>query len=203
MHLKLIFLLLIINSLMYSQNREKLFNEDISFKYEIKKDQHNTIGVIGSAGRQAYATFIENNGPEKNQQYFQHIKFTSTNLGKKPSEIYLCIYENNNGLPGNIIDGAKFLVRIPALTTFIIADLSQLKIKVPVDGYFLGFEWLLEQENEIKGNTSTSNLPYNPTIKGYTGNKVNLYSKHKEWRKESDTNFVAGLALEISYIPNL
>lgn len=102
-------------------------------------------------------------------------------------------------MPGEILEGAKFLVNIPAHKSFVTADLSKLKIKVPENGYFVGFEWVLSKENEMKGKISAAKLPYNPTISGFTDNKVNLYSRRKEWRRQQDSDLVAGLALEISY----
>lgn len=55
----------------------------------------------------------------------------------------------------------------------------------------------------MKGNVNTSNLPYNPTISGYTGKTANLYTKRKEWRKEPDASLVTSLALDISYLQDL
>ena len=52
-------------------------------------------------------------------------------------------------------------------------------------------------------NVKTPNLPFNPTISGYTGKTVNLYTKRKEWSKEPDASLVAGLALDISYLQDL
>jgi len=85
----------------------------------------------------------------------------------------------------------------------VTVDLSKRNIKVPQNGYFIGFEWVLSKENEMKGNVNTSNLPYNPTISSYTGKTVNLSTKRKEWRKEPDASLVAGLALDISYLQDL
>lgn len=201
---KLILFLLLINSFMFSQEKnEKLFNDSISFEYEKIASPDIGVGVIGSNDRQAYATFFESNSTEKSQPYFHQIKFKSINFSKKPSEIYLCIYENDNALPGKLLDEAKYLVTIPTRKVLVTADLSKLNIKVPEEGYFIGFEWVLSKENEMKGNVKTTNLPYNPTISGYTGKTVNLYTKSKKWRKEPDASLVAGLALDISYLQDL
>ena len=201
---KLILFLILLNSLMFSQEKsDKLSNESVSFKYEKIQTSDNGIGVIGSNERRAYATFVESNITEKRQTYFHQIRFKSINFSKKPSEIYLCIYENDNGFPGKILDDAKYLISIPARKTLVTADLSTLKIKVPAHGYFIGFEWVLSKGNEIKGNVKTPNLPFNPTISGYTGKTVNLYTKRKEWSKEPDASLVAGLALDISYLQDL
>ena len=128
---KLVLFLLIINSFMFSQEKnEKFFNDNISFKYEKITSPDIGVGVIGSNDRQAYATFVESNTTEKGQTYFHHIRFKSINFSKKPSEIYLCIYENDNGFPGKILDDAKYLISIPARKTLVTADLSTLKIKV-------------------------------------------------------------------------
>ena len=197
---KLILFLILLNSLMFSQEKsDKLSNESVSFKYEKIQTSDNGIGVIGSNDRRAYATFVESNTTEKGQTYFHHIRFKSINFSKKPSEIYLCIYENSDGLPGKIVDHGKFLINIPPKNTFITADLSKLKLKVPEDGYFIGFEWILNKENELKGNIKTQNPPYTPSIAGFTAAKVNLYSRSETWRKEPDNILIAGLDLEITY----
>ncbi|WP_332024039.1 hypothetical protein [Kaistella sp.] len=201
---KLILFLILLNSLMFSQEKsDKLSNESVSFKYEKIQTSDYGIGVIGSNERRAYATFVESNITEKSQTFFHQIRFKSINFSKKPSEIYLCIYENDNGFPGKLLDEAKYLVTIPTLKTLITADLSKLNFKVPENGYFIGFEWVLSKENEIKGNVKTPNLPFNPTISGYTGKTANLYTKRKKWRKEPDASLVAGLALDISYLQDL
>ena len=185
---------------MFSQEKnEKFFNDNISFKYEKITSPDIGVGVIGSNDRQAYATFFESNITEKSQPYFHQIKFKSINFSKKPSEIYLCIYENSDGLPGKIVDHGKFLINIPPKNTFITTDLSKLKLKVPEDGYFIGFEWILNKENELKGNIKTQNPPYTPSIAGFTAAKVNLYSRSETWRKEPDNILIAGLDLEITY----
>ena len=201
---KLILFLILLNSLMFSQEKsDKLSNESVSFKYEKIQTSDNGIGVIGSNDKQAYATFFASNITEKSQPYFHQIKFKSINFSKKPSEIYLCIYENDNGLPGKLLDEAKYLVYIPTRKALVTVDLSKRNIKVPQNGYFIGFEWVLSNEDEMKGNVKTPNLPYNPTISSYTGKTVNLYTKRTEWRKEPDASLVAGLALDISYLQDL
>ena len=68
---KLILFLLIINSFMFSQEKnEKLFNDSVSFKYEKITSPDIGVGVIGGNDRQAYATFFESNITEKSQPYF-------------------------------------------------------------------------------------------------------------------------------------
>ena len=200
MHSKLLFFLLIISSLMFSQRKgENLIDENISFKYEKTDSPDNRFGVIGSKGRQAFAAFVEIDDTDRIQKYFHYIKFKSFNFNSKPSVIYLCIYENSDGLPGKIVDHGKFLINIPPKNTFITADLSKLKLKVPEDGYFIGFEWILNKENELKGNIKTQNPPYTPSIAGFTAAKVNLYTRSETWRKEPDNILIAGLDLEITY----
>ena len=185
---------------MFSQRKgENLIDENISLKYEKTDSPDNRFGVIGSKGRQAFAAFVEIDDTDRIKKYFHYIKFKSFNFNRKPSVIYLCIYENSDGLPGKIVDHGKFLINIPPKNTFITADLSKLKLKVPEDGYFIGFEWILNKENELKGNIKTQNPPYTPSIAGFTAAKVNLYSRSETWRKEPDNILIAGLDLEITY----
>lgn len=188
---------------MFSQGRHdtKIIKE-VTVNYEKVKYHETGIGVMGSDNRKAFASFIENNWTEESQRYFNSIKFMSTNFGKKTAEIYLCIYENNNGLPGKIIESGKILITVPSKNNIVTADLSKLQLQVPRNGYFIGFEWILSKENRISGNTPTLNFPYNPTISGFTAKAINLYSYEGKWRKQEDSNLVAGLALEISYLQN-
>ncbi|MGZ5273239.1 MAG: hypothetical protein ACXWCA_02870 [Kaistella sp.] len=203
MYSKLIFLFLFFTSFMFSQKADATKTVDgFKVSFEKVKYKETWIGVMGSDSKQAFATYIEGDSSDKKQRYYQTIKFQSTNFQKKSAPIYLCIYENENGLPGKLIDKAKILLHIPSKKNRISVDLSQKLIPVPHNGYFVGFEWIRSKENKINGNAATEDSPYNPTISGFTANNINLYSYHGKWQKEADSHLVAGLELEIIYSDN-
>lgn len=197
---KICFLLLFAASFMFSQKGNAIQSiDDVKVNFEKLKSKETGIGVMGSDHKPAFATYILRDSSDEKQRYFRTIKFKSANFKKKSAPIYLCIYENNNGLPGKIIDQAKILLSIPSNKNIVNVDLSQKLISVPRSGYFVGFEWVLSKGNKIKGNSPTENSPYNPTISGFSANTMNLYSYHGKWQKEADSHLIAGLELEIIY----
>lgn len=191
------FLVLVLPLSLFSQ--EKRVETTVAgplISYEKVKSPEAGMGVIGSEDRKAFASFIEGSA-DKMQNNFYSIKFKSINFSKKPAQIYLCIYEDDNGLPGNIIVKGKILISVPAKQNIVSVDLSHLNIEVPRKGYFVGFEWILNKKNKISGNTKNSIYPYNPTISGITGKDVNLYIYDGQWKKSQNSEIVTGIALDI------
>ena len=111
-----------------------------------------------------------------------------------------CIYENENGLPGKILDHAKIILEIPIKNNKIIADLSSLKIKVPTNGYFIGFEWIYSKENIINGTQTDGPKPYNPAISGIQIEKPNLFFFDRNWQKDKE-QLSSSLKIDVDYLP--
>lgn len=198
---KTLFILLF--PVLISAQESQIFSKSSEAIFKFKKIQNSNseIGVVGNQDHSAFAVFVDNNLIKDSTAIFNKVTFETLNFNGKKSTVYLCLYENNRGLPGKIIDQAKILVEIPAKRTKITADLSGLKIKVPKNGYFIGFEWILIKENIITGVRDTKDPPYNPTIGGISGEHLNLYVFNKTWQKESK-QLVSSLKLELSYLRN-
>lgn len=199
--MKFYFLLFLLFPIVFFAQKQETINnakEKASLEFNKKTNSGGT-GVLGTKNRNAYAIFIDEKSPTNNPEIFYKVSFETMNFNDKKSSVYLCIYENNNGLPGKIIDKAKIFIEIPTKLTEIIADLSSLNIQVPTNGYFVGFEWILSKENEIKGVTKTSNPPYNPTIDGIISGETNLFVHEKKWQKAS-VEFNTSLKLDISIL---
>lgn len=157
------------------------------------------IGVLGMKTKKAFAVYINPNSPNNLPEIINKVQFQTLNFGRTKSTVFLCIYENESGLPGKIIDKAKILLKIPAKKNNIIADLSSLKIEVPAEGYFISFEWILVKENIVDG-AQTDEKPYNPTILGTSNTEENLFTLDKKWGK-ANGEFITTINLEVSYLP--
>ena len=157
-------------------------------------------GVLGTEKKKAFAILIENKLSQNSIMILNEVKFKTLNFKKSKADIYLCLYENDKGLPGKIVENGQILLHVAVKKATTNLNLSSLNIKIPTIGYFIGFEWILSKENEISGAFKTSNPPYNPTIEGVAGEDVNLYVFDGEtWKKEKD-EFVSALKLDITYL---
>jgi hypothetical protein len=195
------FLFVLFFPFLFSAQKKELFhNEKATFEYHKSIEKSLGIGVLGMQTKKAFVIFIDEKSIKNSPVIFNKVQFESINFNGKKSVAFLCIYENNKGLPGNIINKAKISVPIPPKKTEIIADLSQLKISVPKNGYFIGFEWILTKENLINGVKNPTEKPYNPTIVGIQNDKLNLFSLNKNWQKE-ESQLVNSLNINISYLP--
>lgn len=187
-------LLLLLPCFLLSQKQK-----DFSVKYSnLTTPSTGEMSVIGTSEMKAVAIFV--NETENTDKIFGEIKFKSTVFESKVATIYLTIYENNNGLPGTLINKERILLKIPAKRTEVILNLYAMKIQVPQNGYFMGFEWIQNKKNKILGNNSSDNTPYNPAIAGkFT--KENLYIfNENHWQKSAKVApFPSTLDLQINY----
>ena len=156
-------------------------------------------GVLGMQTKKAFAILIDQNSTDHSPEIFNKVQFETMNFDGKKSTIFLCIYENENGLPGKILDNAKIIIETPIKKNKIIADLSPLKIKVPTNAYFIGFEWILSKENIINGVQNAGAKPYNPAISGIQIEKPNLYFFDKKWQKDKEL-LSSSLKIAIDYV---
>lgn len=194
-----VLVLLSFSILFFGQKTNELKAEQTIVKYK-KLTGDSGVGVLGTQTEKAVAIHIDEILEDSLPQIFHTVKFETFSLNSKKSTIFLCIYENENGLPGKIIDQGKILIEIPSRKTEIIADLSSLKIQVPNKGYFIGFEWILSKKHKINSTSNTSQKPYNPAVSGIVNEDENLFTLDQIWGK-SERGLVSTLNLEITYLP--
>ena len=201
--MRIIILFLLFFPLLFNSQRNKTIkDQDVTFIYKNTIKPSGESGVLGMQSKKAFAIFVNESLPADSIIIFSQVNFGTLNFGHKKSKIYLCIYENNNGLPGKILNSAKILVNIPRKKTDIIVDISKRKIPVPKSGYFVGLEWLIQKENIIYGEVKTQKPPYNPAILGLANGKYELYVLNENWQKAEEI-LISSLKLEISYLSNL
>ena len=193
-----IFFLLFFPILFSSQIKNGSKNKKVTFNYQSNAKSSGEGGVLGMENKRAYAIFVNETLPHDSVLFFSKVHFETLNFKQKNSKIFLCIYENISGKPGKIIDNAKIIVKVPTKKTDIIADISKLKIQVPRNGYFIGFEWVLSSDNVIMGETKRHVNPYNPVITGLAKGKYELFVLDESWRKAEEA-LVSSLKLEVFY----
>jgi hypothetical protein len=195
MNLKTLYFLLL-PLFLFSQSAK-----NITFRFAPnRKPSTGTIGVLGMENKKAFAIFVNETLPNNSKLYFNTIQFETTNFNKNNSKIFLCLYENKSGIPGELLKNGKILVHVPLKKTNITADLSELKLNVPADGYFIGFEWVLSEKNKIYGAAETTNYPYNPAIKGLSKGKYEMFVFKQKW-ETAENNLVSSLYFEVTYLP--
>lgn len=196
------FLFLLLLSLSCSAQKTEVSNlKEGKATFEFYKITEPAVGtgVLGMQTKKAFAILIDQNSTDHSSEIFSKIQFETMNFDAKKSTVFLCIYENENGLPGKILKQAKILIETPIKKNKIIADLSSLKIKVPTNAYFIGFEWILSKENIINGAKNADPKPYNPAISGIQIEKPNLYFFDKKWQKDKEL-LSSSLKIAIDYI---
>lgn len=197
------FLLLLFLSLSFSAQKAEFSNVETrkaTFEFHKIKGPSLGTGVVGMQTIKAFAIFIEQESTDHSPEIFNKVQFEAMNFDGKKSTVFLCIYENENGLPGKILDHAKIILEIPIKNNKIIADLSSLKIKVPTNGYFIGFEWIHSKKNIINGTQTDGPKPYNPAISGIQIEKPNLFFFDRNWQKDNE-QLSSSLKIDVDYLP--
>lgn len=199
--MKLQFLLLLFFPLLFSAQKSDIIHDKegkATFEFYKKTKPSLETGVLGAENKKAFAIFINEKSLAHSPEIFSKVQFETMNFDGKKSTVFLCIYENDNGLPGKILDEAKIIIEIPIKNTEIVADLSPLKIKVPTNGYFIGFEWILSKKNMINGSGNAPTKAYNPAITGVQNE--NLFVFDENWKKEKD-QLASSLKIDVDYLP--
>ena len=111
---------------------------------------------------------------------------------KKGTKILLHIYNvNNDGSPGEELLQENYLVELKKGNKSNNIEINDLNIQIPKEGIFIGFEWLIIEQNKIEYSyTLTSDIikkrhkdgiKYDPTIKSYFGDQSTtwVFSKTK------------------------
>ena len=121
------FLLFLFLSLSFSAQKAEFSNVEsgkATFEFHKIKGPSLGTGVVGMQTIKAFAIFIEQESTDHSPEIFNKVQFEAMNFDGKKSTVFLCIYENENGLPGKILDHAKIIIEIPIKNNKIIADLS-------------------------------------------------------------------------------
>lgn len=124
---------------------------------------------------------------EEGNYYLGKVKILTSSV--KSASYSLRIYENNSGNKGPGKDILLHQLIVSANKDIQIIDLSNYKLKMPTDGFYVAVEWLKTEENLTHwkvGNTEA--IVYDPSIKGYRVMDVKELSSWSlnyrgEWRQ--------------------
>ena len=185
---------------MFSQVRSNLLDRvgRATIKYEKNDEDSSDVGILGIDNKRSFVIFVKEKAEDNKELLFDKIIFETSNLGKKKAKLYLVIYENKDSLPGKLLESSKTMVNAPVGKKKIIVDLSTLQLIVPKAGYFVGFEWIISEDNKITGTPDISNLPYNPAVTAVINTLPNLFVLDQKWTPAKET-LATSLNLQIHY----
>lgn len=113
--------------------------------------------------------------------FLKKIRFlTSNSVGSnKPSKILVKFYKNDDGKAGDLYRVGGIVAGCKAGLSINEIDLSKYQMKFPKEGLFIGFEWILNDENK-NSKDKGENASYGPTIVGLKDGEDNLWHIDKD-----------------------
>lgn len=147
---------------------------------KIKKEK-NSHSFIASKNTWSIVSFFESKD-NPNYKFIKNIKFyNNVESTKKDATINLIIFKNENGKPSDEI-WKSFIVQCKPGKNITIKDFDA-PILFPKEGLFIGFEWIINDENSFEQEFILNNK-YNETKK--TLKKFNnpyIYSQTSEFNE--------------------
>lgn len=137
-----------------------------------------------------FAKYFKNDVPNKNIKYIDKvIVFTKSNVADATFKLRL-IKPNENGEPGSDLITEPIIVHVKRGNKKNTVDLLQYNVKIPKEGIFIGFEWILSDNNQIKAfnffkdEEVFSDYKYAPDLVCNEVKKSNAYRYIAgEWKK--------------------
>ena len=101
------------------------------------------------------AQFFPNNDTIKKHPYLKNLTFCTKSEIKK-AKIIIHFYDvNEDGTPAKDLLDENFVYEVGKGSKQSVVDLSNLKIKFPKKGLFVGFEWMIIANETLERSTST------------------------------------------------
>ena len=137
-----------------------------------------------------FAKYFKNDVPNKSIKYIDKvIVFTKSNVADATFKLRL-IKPNEEGEPGIDLVTEPIIVHVKRGNKKNIIDLLQYNVKIPKEGVFIGFEWILSHNNRIKAFNFRKNelifsdYKYAPDLVCNMVEKSNAYRYVAgEWKK--------------------
>ena len=144
----------------------------------IKKEM-NSLSFVSSNTTWTIANFVENKEDYNSFKYIKSIKFRSkVEKINKNATINLLIFKNENGKPSDEI-WKSFIVQCKPGKNITIKDFDA-PILFPKEGIFIGFEWIINDENSFEVKIINNNLNGKKQNTLYKYNNPFIYSQKSE-----------------------
>ena len=144
----------------------------------IKKEM-NSQSFVSSNTTWTIANFVENKEDYNSFKYIKSIKFRSkVEKINKNATINLLIFKNENGKPSDEI-WKSFIVQCKPGKNITIKDFDA-PILFPKEGIFIGFEWIINDENSFEEKIIYNNLNGKKQNTLYKYNNPFIYSQKSE-----------------------
>ncbi len=144
----------------------------------IKKEM-NSLSFVSSNTTWTIANFVENKEDYNSFKYIKSIKFRSkVEKINKNATINLLIFKNENGKPSDEI-WKSFIVQCKPGKNITIKDFDA-PILFPKEGIFIGFEWIINDENSFEVKIINNNLNGKKQNTLYKYNNPFVYSQKSE-----------------------
>ena len=144
----------------------------------IKKEM-NSQSFVSSNTTWTIANFVENKEDYNSFKYIKSIKFRSkVEKINKNATINLLIFKNENGKPSDEI-WKSFIVQCKPGKNITIKDFDA-PILFPKEGIFIGFEWIINDENSFEEKIIYNNLNGKKQNTLYKYNNPFVYSQKSE-----------------------
>ena len=112
--------------------------------------------------------------------FIKNIRFKTTS-DKENVVIKIVIFENSNGLPGEVLRSEEIVCKIGKNKT---QEFEPKLLVFPKEGVIVGFEWVLNETNKYESTMIVDDLG--------TKEKIELYLPHLSGSKEEDGNLIWG-----------
>ena len=144
----------------------------------IKKEM-NSQSFVSSNTTWTIANFVENKEDYNSFKYIKSVKFRSkVEKINKNATINLLIFKNENGKPSDEI-WKSFIVQCKPGKNITIKDFDA-PILFPKEGIFIGFEWIINDENSFEEKIIYNNLNGKKQNTLYKYNNPFIYSQKSE-----------------------
>jgi hypothetical protein len=144
----------------------------------IKKEM-NSQSFVSSNTTWTIANFVENKEDYNSFKYIKSVKFRSkVEKINKNATINLLIFKNENGKPSDEI-WKSFIVQCKPGKNITIKDFDA-PILFPKEGIFIGFEWIINDENSFEVKIINNNLNGKKQNTLYKYNNPFIYSQKSE-----------------------
>ena len=144
----------------------------------IKKEM-NSLSFVSSNTTWTIANFVENKEDYNSFKYIKSVKFRSkVEKINKNATINLLIFKNENGKPSDEI-WKSFIVQCKPGKNITIKDFDA-PILFPKEGIFIGFEWIINDENSFEEKIIYNNLNGKKQNTLYKYNNPFIYSQKSE-----------------------
>jgi hypothetical protein len=165
--------------------------------------------VLFASGSNQYAKLIKNDLETEGiiEELIFHLDPGIKKETHVNSAIKIRVYSNSNGLPGDDLLRENIIVQLHKNTHRVSVDVSEYKIPLPLDGAFIGFDFIGYYEDDKFIPYSRLKRPVNLYVEFVKAENSDTYTKYfgLPWIKsmykgtEQDLSITAKFGVKVSY----